>query len=216
MNKFFARLISSLFTERCPYCNAVVKCGEIACDSCKPKIPQPPYRFFANGGYMGYSAFPYKDIYANAVKRFKFNNNPQCSSKLAIPLKNAVEELLEKNDFDYITCVPMHKRREDKRGYNQAKLLAKDLSKLVNIPYADLIEKHKDNVPQHKCKGSERVKNVKGVYRAVNKEMVKDKNILVIDDIITSGSTLGECCKVLRKAGAKTICCGTMCVVIYT
>ncbi len=216
MSKFFRRLISSVYTERCPYCHSVMNFDDIACSKCSPKIKQEPYLFFAGGGYKGFAPFIYEDIYATAVKRFKFNNNPQYSKKLAVPLMSAVKELLEENTFDYITCVPMYPKREKKRGYNQAKLLAKDLSELVNIPYMDLIEKYKDNPPQHECDYKQRKTNVKGVYRAINKELIKGKNILVIDDIITSGCTLGECCNTLRKSGANIICCGTICMVIYT
>ncbi len=216
MNKLFKRLISSVYTERCPYCNAVMNCDDIACSKCKPEIQQEPYKFFTNGGYKGFAAFLYKDIYATAVKKFKFNNNPQYSQKLAVPLSCAVKKLLKETSFDYITCVPMHPKPERKRGYNQAKLLSMDVSRLVNIPYMDLIKKHKNNQPQHRCNYNERKTNVKGVYSAINKDLIKGKNILVIDDIITSGYTLGECCRVLRKAGANTICCGAVCMAIYT
>ena len=79
------------------------------------------------------------------------------------------------------------------------------------VHYADLLEKHKQNKAQHTLKSSEREKNVRGVFRAINKNEIEGKSVLIIDDIITTGNTLGECCRILIKAGAKRVCCAALC-----
>ena len=128
----------------------------------------------------------------------------------------SVLEVHEEINFDIITCVPMHKDDRKKRGYNQAELLARECAKIMNIPYIDTLEKHKKNKVQHSIKAKERAKNVRGVYRLIQKDIVKDKNILIIDDIITTGHTLGECAKVLSKGKCKSIRCAVVCSVIFS
>ena len=114
-------------------------------------------------------------------------------------------------DFDYITCVPMHKEQKLNRGYNQSELLAKECADLMRTKYIHSLEKYKKNQVQHTLSGAERRKNVKGVYRPINKEMLKGKRVLLIDDIITTGSTLAECTKILSKCGCSDICCAAVC-----
>ena len=108
----------------------------------------------------------------------------------------------------------MYYKNMRERGYNQSELLAKECAEIFNIPYAELVEKHKKNKAQHTLKGKERESNVQGVYRVIDSHAVADKNILIIDDIITTGNTLGECCKVLKKAGCENICCAALCAAI--
>lgn len=86
----------------------------------------------------------------------------------------------------------------------------------MNIPYCDTLEKFKENLEQHSIKASERAKNVMGVYRIIDKELIKDKKILIIDDIITTGHTLGECAKILMKKGCKSVDCAVLCSVIMS
>ncbi|MBR1730898.1 MAG: ComF family protein, partial [Ruminococcus sp.] len=113
--------------------------------------------------------------------------------------------------FDLVTCVPMHEKQLKERGYNQSRLLAENVSNYLEVEYEDLLVKHKENLPQHNLKPNEKRYNVKGVYKAVNTDKIKGHNILIIDDVITTGYTLGECCKILQKAGAKKIQCAALC-----
>ena len=77
--------------------------------------------------------------------------------------------------------------------------------------YADLLAKTKKNKTQHSIKAAERAKNVIGVYSPIDKNLIKGKRILIIDDIITTGSTLGECARILNKCKCGEICCCTLC-----
>ena len=118
------------------------------------------------------------------------------------------------SEFDLITCVPMHKDSLKKRGYNQAELLARECAEIMELPYADTLIKYKLAQAQHCIKANHRAKNVKGVYRIIDKELIKDKNILIIDDIITTGHTLGECARILTKNGCKSVSCAVVCSTI--
>lgn len=205
-----------LFPVRCPYCETVIHKTEYACEDCKKKFPSPAIIRYAVGGYKCTSPFPYDGIFKKAVKRFKFGNKGGYAKQLAFPMVQSILESYPGVDFDLITCVPMHKKRLAQRGYNQAELLARECAKIMNIPYCDTLEKFKENREQHSIKASERAKNVKGVYRIIDKELVCDKNILIIDDIITTGHTLGECAKILMKKGCKSAECAVLCSVIMS
>lgn len=203
-----------LFPVRCPYCETVIRKTEYACENCKQQFPSPAIIKHAVGGYKCTSPFPYDGIFKKAVKRFKFGNKGGYAKQLAFPMVQSILESYKSVGFDLITCVPMHKNRLIERGYNQAELLAKECAKIMNIPYCDTLEKFKENREQHSIKASERAKNVKGVYRIIDKELVVDKNILIIDDIITTGYTLGECSEMLIKSGCRSVSCAVLCSVI--
>lgn len=202
-----------LFPVRCPYCEKVIERTEYACKDCKKLFPQTSYKRHAFGGYMCSAPFPYDGIFNKAVKRFKFGNCGGYAKQLAFPIVQSILEIHTESNFDIITCVPMHKSSLKERGYNQAELLAKECAEIMNIPYVDTLEKIKKNKTQHSIKASERADNVKGVYKIIDKQIVKDKNILIIDDIITTGHTLGECSRILIKSGCSNVCCATLCTV---
>lgn len=218
MTDFIDKLKNSvkdiLFPVRCPYCETVIHKTEYACEDCKKKFPSPAIIRYAVGGYKCTSPFSYDGIFKKAVKRFKFGNKGGYAKQLAFPIVQSILESYQCVNFDLITCVPMHKKRLAQRGYNQAELLAKECANIMNIPYFDALEKFKENREQHSIKASERAKNVKGVYRITDKELVNGKNILIIDDIITTGNTLGECAKILMKQGCKSVDCAVLCSVI--
>lgn len=214
INKLNESIKDILFPVRCPYCESVISKTEYACEDCKKKFPSPAIIKYAVGGYKCTSPFPYDGIFKKAVKKFKFGNKGGYAKQLAFPMVHSILESYQGVNFDLITCVPMHKKRLRKRGYNQAELLARECAKIMNIPYCDTLEKFKENREQHSIKASERAKNVKGVYRIIDKELVCDKNILIIDDIITTGHTLGECAGTLIKSGCNSVNCAVLCSVI--
>ena len=212
MNNLFTTLVRMFYPQRCPYCNCVIEHSMLQCEVCAKQMPKRYFQNFAKGGYPCYSPFFYQGIFATAVKRFKFHDYRQNAPQLAVPLAASIVDMKGNVIFDLVTYVPMHPSRERRRGYNQSKLLAREVSKLIGVECADLLKKVKNNREQHKCKSpAERKENVKGVFAAVDKKLVKGKNILVIDDILTTGYTLGECCRVLSKAGGNVIQCATLC-----
>ncbi len=208
------RALTWLFPNRCPYCMKVIMPDEYACKVCKKKLPAKAYRIFAIGGVPCSAALPYLDEYAEAIKRFKFGERAYFAPSLAVVMVRAARECYDVESFDFVTCVPM--RREDmrRRGFNQSELLARELSRATGVPYAEALEKHKKNDPQHSLKRSEREKNVRGVFRLRDAESVKGKKILLVDDIITTGNTLGECARILKRGGCQSVDCAVVCAVV--
>lgn len=213
-NSKIRRILKSIETAvypvRCPYCDKVIEKDKYACDDCKRQMPEVPISSYVEGGYLCTAPFMYIDIFANAVKLFKFSGRVQFAKPLALEIVNAMQYSGD-TVFDYVTCVPMHKVQKRERGFNQSELLAKECAKLLGTEYIDALEKFKQNQIQHTLKGNARRQNVKGVYRAINKELLKGKKVLIVDDIVTTGSTLAECCKILDKCGCRGIQCAAVC-----
>ena len=108
--------------------------------------------------------------------------------------------------FDIIISVPLHKNREAKRGYNQARLVSGALSRITGIKeYSRLLVRNRNTGAQSLLDRKSRLVNLNDAFGITNERLIKDKNILLIDDIMTTGSTINECARTLKKAGARTV-----------
>ncbi len=124
----------------------------------------------------------------------------------------SVKKSFPDENFDIITFIPQTKKEATKRGYNQGELLATEVGKLLAIPTEPLLVKLYETERQHSLPFLSRSGNVFGTFDVCNKALVKDKKILLIDDIKTSGSTLNECSKMLRLYEAQSVHCAVIAV----
>ncbi len=125
---------------------------------------------------------------------------------LAGYVKLEIEE--QKESYDYIIPVPLHKTKVRERGYNQSEYIVKGLSGTLNIPFLfDVINRKLYTKSQTKLTLLERQKNILGAFAFNNSynEKLKDKNIILLDDVVTTGATVNECIKVVREAGVNKI-----------
>jgi len=105
-----------------------------------------------------------------------------------------------------LISVPLDKRKLKRRGFNQAEEISKEISSFLTIPLiSDCLIKTRETIPQVELETLARKENIKGVFSIRNKELVKDKKILLVDDVYTTGSTMEEAARVLKEAGAKEI-----------
>ena len=150
--------------------------------------------------------FKYDGLIRNLILKYKFNEKPYLYKSFIKFFEIYQKEYVQFDFYDIIVPVPISKKRLKTRGYNQSYLIAKEISKILNIKLEnDILAKQKDNIAQSTLNKSEREENVKCVYKLVNENKVKNKKILLIDDIYTTGSTVNECSKILTNAGAKKI-----------
>ena len=107
---------------------------------------------------------------------------------------------------DTIIPIPISKKRKKERGYNQSLLIAKELSKKLQLSLNNnCLYKIKDTIEQSKLNKEERKKNIQGVYKLKNEQMLENKKVLLIDDIYTTGNTVNEASKILKKAKVDSI-----------
>jgi len=107
--------------------------------------------------------------------------------------------------IDMIVPVPLHPRRYAERGFNQAKPIADALAEGLNTLVADALIRKKYTTKQARLSKKDREHNVRGAFHVVGSELIKGKNVLVVDDVYTTGATMAECAEVLKKSGAKRV-----------
>ena len=116
-------------------------------------------------------------------------------------MKKSFEKLKK---YDIIIIVPISNKRKLERGYNQSELIAKEISKIIEVPIEKkVLYKIKNTVPQSTLNKKQREENAKGVYKAKNINRIYNKKILLIDDIYTTGNTVNECANILIQKGIK-------------
>ena len=151
------------------------------------------------------SAFIYDENSKNMLIDLKFHDKTSYATVLAQFLYKAAADILKEKP-DVIIPVPLHYMRLLKRKYNQSGLLARELSKLCNIKVDDFsLKRCRNTIPQVKFSGKARIKNIRGAFFVKKPQNIKNKKILLIDDVMTTGSTLKECAIALKKAGAAKI-----------
>lgn len=150
--------------------------------------------------------FKYEGQIRKLILDYKFNEKSYIYLTFSyFLLKN--KKLFEKiKKYDKIIPVPISKKRLKTRGYNQSYLIAKEIAHQTNLELLNnCLIKTKNIIEQSKLNKEERKQNIKGVYDLKNKELIKDKKILLIDDIYTTGSTVNECSKILKQGNPTQI-----------
>lgn len=151
------------------------------------------------------STFIYDDESKNLILDFKFHDKTVSAETLANMLYSSGRDIWKEKP-DLLIATPIHRLRLIKRRYNQASLLVKYLSRKTGIAanHVSLI-RHENTIPQVQLSGTARRNNLKSAFSVVHNELVKGKSVVLVDDVETTGSTLNECAKVLKKAGVKKI-----------
>lgn len=206
----FYRLCDFFFPKRCIVCEKK-NCENLsyACEKCFNII-----KYISNeevfkvipGMYFDklISLFLYKGIIRKRILEFKFRDKPFWGRNFAWIMS---EMLKTKNIFvDLIIPVPMHYKKILERGYNQSAILAKEISRNLNIKYCgNILKKVKKSAVQSTLNLEQRRINILNTYDIRNKRKLLNKNVLLVDDIYTTGATVNECSRVLKENGAKKV-----------
>ncbi len=210
-----------LFPPRCAGCGAF---GVILCDACRAQFrpivapycrrcgqPLPEGTLCgpcARGRFVHLDMARAAAIYApplrDAIHAFKYQSN----TRLAVPLADFMIARVRREalDVDLIVPVPLHRQRLQQRGYNQAELLARHLGDAFRIPVdTSVLARVRATPPQVTLGLRERMENVRGAFRCQDEAAVAGKTILLVDDVMTTGSTLEACAEALKIAGAKRV-----------
>lgn len=178
----------------CSKCGDKLDDGKLRCDKCNDF----DYNFKSNRSYCYYD-----EASAKIIKSLKYGGRKYYAKHIA---KMMTQDLSVFKDVDLITFVPISVKRKRIRGFNQAEEIAKEISKIVNIPVKKILLKTKENKNQARLNQKERLENLKGTFEIDNAaESFEGKVVLIIDDVFTTGATLSECSKTLINGNPKSV-----------
>ncbi len=141
-----------------------------------------------------------------AIHRWKYEGKTHLTPFFAEWMAEGLSRYWEPCSLDLLIPVPLHPQRLRERGFNQALLLAKALSRRTGIPYSKtILKKKKPTLPQVNLSGVEREKGLKAAFHVIEREELLGKSVLLVDDVYTTGATVNECSKVLVKGGARKV-----------
>lgn len=188
--------IHKVGSVNCTVCGRKVGSENSLCEACAE------HEFAFDGAY---SVYCYDGAVRDIVHKFKYAGAmwlADFGGKIM-----ASEHDLSAVNIDYVTFVPMYKKKQKSRGYNQAELLAKKYSFYTKQECIDVLERLKNTTPQSQLDKEERSKNIENAIgiKPCCENLIKDKNILIVDDVLTTGSSLNECAKILKKYGAAKV-----------
>ena len=207
MNAIAAWLCDLLYPPKCMLCGRLLRDSEaVLCGRCGHELPEwdnAPRR--VPGYERCAAAFVYEEPIRGSILRFKFHGMQTYAVQFARWMAVRVRGEL-RTSFDFVTWTPCSRRRRWTRGFDQAELLAEALARELDLEARPTLEKFRHRPPQSKTKtAAKRRANVQGAYRLLPGADVRGRTVLVVDDILTTGATLGECGRILRQAGAKAL-----------
>ena len=205
---------------RCNDCGKEIFSGEFFCESCEQNLPynnktvcnhcgreiESPSEYCSTcketllSVDKSRSVFKYKKPISGLIKKAKYDNGRYILDYFAKKVANLYFSQFSGSEI--VCSVPMSRKRLRKRGYNQSEILAKKVAERINVPFSDSIIKTKETKRQAKLKRSERLKNLTDSFKVKDKKAVCGKNVLLIDDVSTTGATAEAVSVKLKKAGA--------------
>ena len=208
MTKPLNWVLELLYPTRCAFCHRLTAGREERiCPQCAASLPLTPKG--AQTQKLRHietcvSPLYYEDTVRESLLRYKFRGVNAYAELYAEFIAKCIDE--NQVFCDSITWVPLSRKRLRRRGYDQARLIAVELAKRLEIPCMAALRKRRDNPPQSGIRRPEqRRANVSGVYSALPGVELSGKHILLVDDIVTTGATLSECAAVLRQSGASRV-----------
>lgn len=216
-------LLDLFFPKRCLGCGGF---GTFVCEVCEEQLPflEDQYCAVCNrlsvGGFTHercrtaltperfVSLFSYKDLGRALISSFKYDKVRALLPTLLLYINSFLDESgIELGEVALITFVPIHPLKFLERGFNQSEIIASQLARQRNLSMRPVLEKTRETTSQTKLKREERKENVVGSFRLdpKYKSDMTNRDVLLVDDVFTTGSTLLECCKVLKRGGARFI-----------
>jgi len=206
------QLLDLIYKRKCVGCGCSINDG-VLCKNCLKDVQNLPY--FSQtiiNGYPVYSVFYYEKGMKSLVHRLKFHHHKICAYYAANYIFNYIKEIKD-IDFNNAVLIPVktHKKNYYKRGYDNVLEIGKELSKMSKMPlYDNVLSKIKYTIPQYKISAKDRKKNVLDSFK-LDKNFKTDKLIIVLDDVVTTGSTLDVITSLFKENGFCNLVCLTLC-----
>ncbi len=221
------RVLDLLYPPRCPLCGQVRPFGAgAACEKCLKKVEwvrEPacmkcgkPVEYeeteycrdcvrLPKSYVRGFPVFVYREAVQEAVTAMKYQNQRAYADFFADCMMARYGETLGRLGIDGLVPVPIHRNRRRRRGYNQAQVLAQCLGRRMGCRvYPDYLRRIRDTEPQKELNDRQRLENIKSAFK-IGENRIKLKQVLLVDDIYTTGATVEACTRVLLAAGVEKV-----------
>ena len=180
--------------------------NKIVCDNCWERLTRSEELESFIAQDQIFSVFPYSSDMKTIIHEFKYYGKTHLSGNLGTAVGKLVLENKQLSKADFIVPVPLHKVRLRSRGFNQSELLSEKISKVTGISYvSDQLIRERYTETQTNLPVSKRAKNVEGAFLIKDEKIFNKKRVILVDDVITTGSTILECMKVLKSGGAEEV-----------
>ena len=212
LKKLWLWVLDLFFPRKCIFCQRILELEESdVCAECQMELPiYDVTPKSVTGAEACISVFFYEKNVREAILRYKFGRK-EIYAQYFGKLMAAAYSAKCPQTIDAITWVPISKERMRERGFNQAQRLAEEVGNSRNLPLIKTLKKTENNPAQSQMQSAaQRRANVRGVYLPVDPQQWVGKQLLLVDDVVTTGSTLAECCRVLLTAGAAGVYCLTL------
>lgn len=225
----FRAFLSLFYPSLCVTCSADIAIGEYLCADCNATAPRikPPFCERCSEPFPGaitesfscancahrtlhfdaaVAAYRSRGVVRKLVHDFKYGRQFHLRHTLGSWLSETLTDpRLRGRRFDVVVPVPLHPARKRERGFNQAQVLAELVSAKISVPLRGVLERIRYTTTQTAFDRAERMENLHNAFRLRKNANVRDSRVLLIDDVLTTGSTLSECARVLKKAGAVSV-----------
>ncbi len=212
---FIEKLLNIIYPYKCIFCHKIDFDSEDSgiCDFCFEKLKVFDKDICEKNFVMnsGFSMFLYSSEIREIIHKIKYEDYGYYAKVMGIKM---AEFFVSQNliSADFIIPVPIHWKRKIRRGYNQAEIMAKEVSKITKIPISNCsFIRVKNTRPQFDLNKEMRIKNIEGAFAIKSYEEIVGKDVLFIDDIYTTGTTLRECEKVVKSIGTNNVYYFTLC-----
>ena len=235
--KIFHRGIEIIYPSTCPICSQVLdkkfNKKNYICEQCSKKLSyiesprclkcgKPVDNAETEFCYdcsrvkhiysQGVGVWAYTNEIKNSIYQFKYHNKREYGEFYGYEVKNRYESIIKSWNADVLIPVPLHKSKLRKRGYNQAEIIAKSIGTFLDIPVdSQLLNRKKKTLAQKELNDKERLKNLENAF-IIGEKVVKYKNVIIVDDIYTTGTTIDACSKILIDAGVAKVYYISLCI----
>ena len=192
-------VVDIIFPRNCLGCG---KEGKYICEKCDLFLSETPSLFSQGSLEELVSIWEYEGLIKEIILKIKYYGTFEAINDLVKKAFKIRKPYLTEDTI--ITFVPMFRKKEKQRGFNQAEIIAKKVGEMTGSKVLSLLEKIKDTPSQTKLDKNERLKNIRGSFR-IKEGIICNSNILLVDDVWTSGATMKECARVLKKSGVKRV-----------